>query len=129
MTAEVLVAPDAAAIVVAYLDAALDVPVAYKVPKVRPAEFVSLAVTGGAGRRSLVLQDVTVSIDYWAEDAHAAMDGARLVEGHMLAARFILPEVYNVDSFGAPTDFPDPLSGKARARATYSLTLRATPIT
>lgn len=128
MTVEVVVAPDPVATVVAYLSDVLEVPVKGAVPQEKPATFVSVASTGGAGRRDLVLEEATVSIDAWAEtddDAHAL---ARLIEAHMLMARFNTTTIRNAFSYGAPGDFPDPLSGTPRARATYSITLRAAPL-
>lgn len=129
MSVEVVVAPSPIEVLVPYLSGVLAVPVAYTVPDDdRPASFVSFAVTGGGGRHSLVLQDATVSVDCWAESALEASNLASLVEGHILAAPRALASVYDVSQYGAPSDFPDDLSGHARFRATYSLTLRATAL-
>lgn len=128
MTAEVIVAPDTAAILKTYLEGVLEVDVAYTVPETRPDMFVSFTITGGGGRRDIVLQDVTISIDSWAKTPRAAHQLASLVEAHLLAAPRLVREIYAVDTFGAPADFHDDLSGQPRFRGTYSLTLRATAL-
>ena len=129
MTTEVLVAPDAAALLVAYLNPLVVPPVAQAVPDPRPDEFVSFVITGGAGRHDLVLHDVTVSIDCWSTSAHDAHELARLIDAHITAAPRVTTTIRDVNTYGGPADFPDVLSGKPRARATYSLTLRAKPLT
>lgn len=124
---EVLVAPDVEAIAVAYL-APLVAPatVATRIPAQRPARFVRVLTTGGAGRSSVVLHRVSLTVEAWATDAVAASNLARLLDGLLLAwpgqagAR-----VYAVQPFGSPANLPDPVSGSPRYTATYEVTVRA----
>lgn len=125
---EPLIAPAPDAIVVAYLNTLLTPPVATDVPDPRPAEFVRVLVTGGGGRRDLVLQDAQITVEAWAATYADASELMMLADAHMHNARFVDADIRNVRAFGAPINLPDPTSGQSRMTATYEVTLRASAL-
>ena len=129
MTGEVLVAPAGDAVVVAYLKPLLmPVKVVTDVPSPRPTKFVRILLTGGGGRRAMVLHDAQVTVEAWGSTYSEASTLMMLADAHMHAARFNSDDIYNVESFGAPVNLPDPTSGQSRLTATYQVTLRASAL-
>lgn len=129
MTAEVLLTPAADGVIVEYLTGALTpIPVATEVPKGRPARFVRVLLTGGGGRRDVVLHDAQITIEAWASSYAEASTLMMLADAHMNSAHRVRSDIYNVESFGAPANLPDPLSGQSRMTATYQVTLRASAL-
>lgn len=115
-----------AATVVGYLSPlAAGATVATKVPKTVPTLFVHVVPTGGAGRRSTVIEDATVAVECWANTYAAAADLMSLMDGHMHNARHVSETIRDVQSFGAPVELPVPDSPKFRLTATYQVTVRA----
>ena len=115
------------ATIVAYLTPlATGATVATKVPTTVPTKFVHVVATGGAGRRSTVLDDRTVAIECWANtyaDAAALMAS---MDGHMHNARHVAGSaILNVEAFSAPVELPLADSPKYRLTATYQVTVRA----
>lgn len=110
---------------VAHLNSALDVPVATRVPDPRPAAFVRVLVTGGAGIQSSVFMSVRYTIEAWAsveQDAYQLADEARshLIRVNSLAGH----PVDGYAELGPPVDFPDE---SAMYRYQWSFDLRFRP--
>jgi hypothetical protein len=122
--AEILVAPDAKAIVITTLAAVIGSPVVPSVPDPRPARFVRVILTGGPGRRSVVFQDEQVTIDCWDTSTSASAMLAMLVDGAMYSLPALDPRVVHVAAMASPTDLPDPDSGQPRHTCTYQVTVR-----
>jgi hypothetical protein len=134
--AEVIVFPDAAAVVINYLRVELDargpaIPVVSRVPKQRPATFVTVERQGGQ-RRNLVVDDAQLGIDCWGssdsgtgdQEAH---DLAQLCRGLIHAAAGTTQggvQIYRVEEFAGPALLPDPLSDQPRAVLTVVVSVR-----
>lgn len=130
MTDEVIVSPASDDAVVTYLNAVIT---GSEASIVKPASVASGALvvilTGGAGRRDMVLNDAQVTIEAWAEDAQTASNLMMLADGHLHAARFNSTTIRDVSTFGAPVNLPDPrTTGHYRYTATYLVTFRASAI-
>lgn len=132
MRAEVIVFPDAEALLVDYLTAELaahgeaDVHVAVTMPNPRPNRCVLVPRLGGA-RRNLVVDAATIGAECWGTSETDAQGLAQLVRG-LLAA---LPgrvldgtPVYRVEELGGPVNLPDPVSGQARYTLTVAVHVR-----
>lgn len=81
--------PDAEALVVGYLNAALAARgdaarASTRVPTDRPARFVAVVLTG-TSRRSVQQSDAQVTIECWDTDSEAAADLTRVVHALMCA--------------------------------------------
>lgn len=125
MTAPLIATPGDKA-VIDYLEPLVaPVPVATSVPQARPSKFIRVLLTGGAGRRGLVLHDSNVTVECWASTYADASALAALVDGHMHNARFVSKTLRSVQPYGAPVNLPDPDSGQHRLTATYQVTTRA----
>lgn len=124
---ELIIAPAADGIVQAYLDDALTpVPVSTQVPDPRPSSFVTVLLTGGGGRRGVVLQDSQVTVECWAATEGAAATLMMLADAHMNRAPYMADSgIRAVSTLGGATNLPDPDSGQARFTATYIVTVRA----
>jgi hypothetical protein len=116
VSAEVLVAPDPLAVAVAYLNGELagrgePARASGAIPNPRPASFIKVSVTGGAGRASLVYVSPFVTFDCWAPTSPAASDLASLVAALILAMpdRYVGPAVvYSATELAFPAEQPDP---------------------
>lgn len=119
---------DVLALVITYLNGLHSVPVASRVPSPRPSEWIQVRHVGGTQLRP-VRDVVRLDVFYWHNDGDAAaMDGAQQVrlEIHALAKTSTLGIVcYRVEETLGPRPIDDPLTGAARAWATYALTVRA----
>ena len=82
--AEVLVAGDVEAALVAHLDAATGIPWSTRVPNPRPAEFGRLQRLGGT-RRSMILDEPMVGLWLWAGTSVRASELGRTTEGLLFA--------------------------------------------
>lgn len=133
--AEVIVFPDAAELVIAYLTDELpaygypDVHVGARIPTQRPDTFVRVDAVGGA-RRNVVVDAATLAVESWAPRADLAMTLAQTVRAlvHAMAGTVVDGvTVYSVDEFAAPASFPDPTSNQPRATQTLQIQTRGTP--
>lgn len=134
--AELLVAPDAAALMIAWLSAELPnvpnetvVPISRAVPDPRPARFVTVRLLGGAGRDGAlpVVDRPQLAIEAWAGTVAQAHDLAQNARAVVHAARGVVHagiQVYRVDELGAPVELPDPLSAQPRVTFSVQLTVR-----
>ena len=80
---EVIVFPSVEKVLVAALNAVLDVPVSTKVPAQRPPSFVRLVRVGGS-RPNLVTDRSIVTFECWATDEPAAERQGALTYGPVL---------------------------------------------
>lgn len=124
---EVLVAPSADDLFATYLRSLLgSTPCAIEVPEPRPAEFVRVMLTGGAGRRNVAQHEAQVTVEGWAGTAEEASTLMHLADAHMHNARYADIGVFTVSALGAPVSLPDPDSGSPRYTASYLVLLRTT---
>lgn len=117
--------PDAAALVVDYLEAALTahgqaVPVATEIPPQRPPVFVRAWRSGGR-RLNVGLDAPQITVQCWAATDAAAADLARLAR--TLIARL---DSYH-DEIGGPAYYPDD-TGAPRYQFTIQLVTAAQPL-
>lgn len=127
---ELLAFPDAEAVAVAALDAALTVPVSTRVPNPRPAVFVRVARVGGA-RVNLVTDAPVLVVECWAASSVAAAELARLARAHLFALEGSTTAgawVRKVLDVAGPQSFPDPVSESPRYQFTAQLHLRGAPL-
>lgn len=122
---EPLFSPDVDAVVVAYLNAVMSANAATKVPDPRPSEFTLVLLTGGGGRRGMVLEDAQVTIEYWGATYAAARAGISAVNAHMFNARFAGTNILDVTAFSLPAELPATDTSQFRFTATYQVTVRA----
>ena len=108
--AELYAPPDVEAAAVAYLNPALSVPVANRVPTPRPASHVRVTSAGGGGQVSLVQSVSRLLVECWAPDSVAALDLARrswalfwAVQHDWMAGAWI-----SQAELTDPVNFPDP---------------------
>jgi hypothetical protein len=129
---EVIVFPDAEALLIAYLTAALaahdwaDVVVAVTMPNPRPVRCVLVPRVGGA-RRSLVVDAATIGAEAWAATETEAHDLAQLVRGLLAALPGRILDgtvVSRIEELGGPANLPDPVSGHARYTFTVAVHVR-----
>lgn len=133
---EVIVFPDAVALLIGYLDEQLDgygitAPVHRQIPEERPAEFVRVLLTGGV-RDTLVTDTPQVTFEAWAATAPRAHDIAQIARAlvNALPGRTVAGvAVYRVDEFGGPVDLPDPASGQQRFTWTATVAVRGEAFT
>jgi hypothetical protein len=139
MTAQIVVTPDVQAIVATYLRTTLptisgqaSVSVTSQVPNPRPAAFVIVKSTGGAGRENLVQDRSDLIVEAWANTEAAANTLARNAYGATLAMQgqsVSSAQIYKVEVGGAPANLPDPTSDQFRFTFTVELRVRATKVT
>lgn len=118
-------APDAAVVTIAHLNSkGLTAPAYGVVPDPRPAQFVRVMATGGAGRSHRVIHRGLVVVECWGGSIVEASDLAREVEPVVLAMEDegVAYRVVPGSAFGL---LPDPTSKQARYTATFELVLRA----
>lgn len=118
--------PDAVALVVGYLSDEIDADVYKRVPTTRPAEFVTVARSGGVVS-NFVVDNAQLSIDCWAERDDDLADLMAEVRGLVLAMHGVVvdgAQVYRVIEVGGPADIPDPVSDMPRMRWTVQVQLR-----
>lgn len=139
---EILVAPDAAGLMIAWLTSELPtipdqtaVGVYRDPPSPRESAFVVVHQDGGPGRdgSNVPLDRALLTIDAYARTARAASDLAQNARAVAHAARGVVHsgvQVYRVEDGGAPVDLPDPLTSndspdfRARFRFIVQLTVR-----
>jgi hypothetical protein len=128
---EVIVFPDAEAVVVDYLRTELDargpaIPVGTRVPNPRPSIFVQVERQGGP-RRNIVVDDAQIGISAWADRQQDAQDLVQLCRGLLWAAVGTTQggvQVHRVEEFAGPALLPDPLSDQPRYVLTVQISLR-----
>jgi len=124
MTAPLLT-PFVDSLVVAYLNTAVSGAGARtKVPETLPTKFTHIILTGGAGRRNLVLHDANVTVEAWAKTYDAAATLMQSLDAAMHNARNASTTILNVTSYGAPVELPIPGTTYTRLTATYEVTVR-----
>lgn len=130
---QVVVFPDAAAVVVGHLRAALaarndPAKVGTRVPNPRPGRFVRIRRIGGP-RLNLVADNPQLSVESWAPTAEQAADLAQLCRGLILAMRGTTVAgvaIYRVNEFAGPAELPDPTSDQPRYVQTFEIAMRGT---
>lgn len=119
--------PDIIALLVAYLDPLLTGPVATNVPDPRPDEWTQIRRIGGAQRRPVCDQpriDVfSNALTYPA--AWPLADTARRSIHALKGATVGGAVVYRIEETLGPRQSDDPLTGRPRYWATYSILVRA----
>lgn len=123
---DIVLFPDAAAVVADFLNTALGVQTTNVVPNERPDQFYLVRRVGGTDR-DVVLDDASVIVEAWALTDEEAEDLAQLARAHLLAIAGDAiggTTVSRVRTIGAPANLPDPLSGQSRVTATYQFTTR-----
>lgn len=129
---EVLVAPDAEALLISYLNTAYaarsnSVRAGTEVPANRPSAFVRVIRVGGTS--ALVVDSVTFAIESWADDPILAYTNAALTRGLIHAIGSVNgSQFYNPQEFAGPANLPDPESGQARYTQTISVGVRQTAL-
>lgn len=131
---QVVIFPDAAAIVIAYLDDALSdraetAPVVKDVPNPRPSKFVRVMRTGGP-RMNIAADRPQITIEAWHDDAEEAQDLAQLARGLIHAMQGTTVggvACYRIEEAGGPVDLPDPDSAQPRVTFTVTIGMRGTP--
>jgi hypothetical protein len=133
---EVIVAPDAEAIVISYLNVAYaarseSARASTKVPAPRPAKFVRVLRTGGP--INLMVDRPQLTIQAWATTAVVASALMQLTRGLMHAIDTVTYQgrtyqFYDPQEFSGPANQPDPDSEMERYTETFSVGLRASAI-
>ena len=125
---DLIVFPDAVALVASHLADVLAVPVVHDVPNPRPASFVTVR-RGGGVRHTVVTDKPQLLFECWADRAEDAIDLAQLARAYVNA----LPgqvlagvPVYRVEELGGPSELPDPLSQQPRVVFTSLVHVRGT---
>lgn len=129
--AEILIAPDVEAVVIAGLTAGLpdDVTVTTKIPNPRPPKLVRVRRRGGP-RADVVLETALVLIECWAPDEESASALARLTAGLVasLAGETVSGHhITHAEILGGPSNDPDPATGTPRYTITGQLVTFAEP--
>lgn len=138
MTVEIIIDPDAEAVVVNYLqgianalpssDVNYQVKVSTIVPNPRPSRFLQVIRTGGA-RASLVVdrpQVLVMASSDKEDDAIALLAWARAyVNAAERAGVMGSATCSYVNEYSGPANFPEPNSGQYRYRASFEIDLRA----
>jgi hypothetical protein len=123
--AEIVVAPDVEAVVVAGLAAGLPgVTVATNVPNSRPVKLVRVRRRGGP-RRDVVLETPLLLVDCWAAEEVVASDLARLAAGVFASLQgqtVAGSHITHAEILGGPSNDPDPDSASPRYSFTGQLT-------
>lgn len=130
MSTQVIVMPDAEAVAVAFIRAALvaagePAPVYPAVPATRPQRFVTVERLGG-GRQTVVSDRAMVDVHCWGKTRAEASDLAALVRGLMGAMPGVRSAVtvYSVTDVGAPQWLPDPASSHPRFALAFQIHIR-----
>lgn len=135
VVAEILVAPDAAALMIAWLTSELPtipdqapVGVYRDVPNPRPSAFVTVHQDGGLGRdgSNVPVDRPQLTIDAYAATAAGAQDLAQNARAVAHAARGVVHagvQCYRVEDGGAPVDLPDPLAAGTHERFRFVIAL------
>ena len=134
--AELLVAPDTVALLIAWLTAELPeipdqsaVPVRRAVPNPRPPAFVTVRLLGGGGRDPAlpVTDRVMVAVEAWATSVAVAHDLAQNARAVVHAAQGAVLggiQIYRVVEAGGPVELPDPVSAQPRVTFTVEVAVR-----
>lgn len=128
---ETIVFPDAAAIVIGYLDDELTAAVLPRIPDPRLAEFLTVQRVGGP-RRSLVSDAPLLAIGAWGDDDETAHDLAQNARGLIHALLGTVQAgvpVYLIEEAAGPALLPDPLSNQSRYVFTVAVHLRGVAAT
>lgn len=121
---ELIVFPDAEAVMVEHLPARVGVPVTTKVPASRPDSFLRVQRTGGS-RRDRVTDRPMLTFEAWAPTETAAQDLAALAHGHLyLLADEQVGPVRACRDVGGPVSSPDPESDTPRYVFTVLVDMR-----
>lgn len=113
---DIVLFPDAVALVTGYLDDLFGIHVGSRVPDPRPSEFVTVR-RGGGVRHDLVVDAAQLLIESWADQPETAHDNAQIVRAylHALAGQVVDGvTVYRVEELSGLADLPDPLSNQPR---------------
>lgn len=119
------IAPDPADVTIAHLNSVEPGAQAFDyVPDPRPARFIRVIPSGGAGRMARVVHRGLVIVECWGESRTDASALARATDAAMLAMADT-GAAYVVNTAATFAFLPDPTSRQARYTATYELFLRA----
>lgn len=119
--------PDIVTLLVAYLDPLLTGPVASRVPDPRPDVWTQIRRIGGNQERP-VRDRPRVDVFSWAltdPDAWNLADLTRRSIHSLKGTSTLGPVVYQVEETMGPRQSDDPLTGRPRCWATYSILVRA----
>lgn len=125
---EVVVFPDASAVVIASVkkalsDRAIAATVGTRIPTPLPlGTFVRIFRTGGLDL-TRVIDQAQLTVEVYADDTATAHDVAQLVRGLIHSYSGTVQQgvtIYAVREFSGPQDFPDPLTNSPR----YSFTIQ-----
>jgi hypothetical protein len=130
---DLLVFPDAEAVVIDYLDDQLDgdVPVSLTIPTTRPDEFVTVQRSGGP-RLNMVADRPVLLVECWAQGATRAKAIAEEARALITAMRGQViggVTIYHVNDAAGPSYLPDPSSTQPRYTFTVEVAMRGTGIT
>lgn len=123
---ELITSSDAEAIVIGHLAANIPEPVSQAIPPVRPAEFVTVRLTGGQ-RTTLVSWSPQITVDSWASTAPSASGlGRRVLALVQAMERSVIAghQVYGVEEVAGLQYLPDPDSQHHRYRFTVAAHIR-----
>lgn len=131
MTNEVIVFPDATALVISYLRAELSArgdsaDVGSRIPHPNTTDLVRVFRTGGTSTLH-VTDQAQLTIETYADRAERAHDLAQLVRGLLHALPGTVQfgvAFYGVVEFSGPQEFPDPVSNKPRVTFTVQISVR-----
>lgn len=127
MTQEVIVFPDAEAVVITHLKTQIaGLQISTMVPKTRPKRFVKVTRVGGTKIR-LNADSPMLTFECWEETTKKAHDLCQLVRAHLhaMAGHEVAGEwVYRVQEVGGPAYFPDPTSDTPRYQITVMVDLK-----
>lgn len=125
---DVVVFPDATAVVLDHLHTELGVDVGSKIPNEFPDDgvFVLCRRLGGP-RLNEVADNAMLGLEFYAATAEDSMDLAQLTRAqvHAMRGRVISGvTVYRVTEIGGPAELPDPLSQRPRVVFTVQVAMR-----
>lgn len=130
---QIILPPDAEALLVGALRPLLGVAVATEIPPDRltsPSEFVKVSVTDG-NAVDYVITNFDVAFEAWGPDSVAASFLARkafgvinALEGQAIGGTYVYSAAARI-----PRNFPDPRTRNPRYLFTAALSLRANPLT
>lgn len=124
---EVIVFPDAEAVAITYLKAAIpNLAISTKVPTERPDKFVKVTRVGGTKAR-LNADSAMLVFQCWDKTTVLAHDLCALVRAHvhaMAGSDDTAEWVYRVVEVGGPAYFPDPQTDSPRYQFTVAIDLK-----
>lgn len=122
---------DALAVIIPEVAADITPAVSSTVPKPRPESFVVLSRSGGPAATP-ISDGAQITADSWAPTQPEAAELAQEVRASFYrldGARVDGVQIYRVEEFSGPTSTPDPATGSARYRQTFTVHIRGFALT